>query len=312
MPIQKLIAMLRTPIPNAERLMLENLSSVQILALFEVSLKTGSNRGIYSQLPDAWGMLFSEMYLSAEDLVEEMKSGKHKIGEKQENTLCEFIRAYCARGGPFVKNVIKNGGKIDRAALIMIADLECLAGVGCDGTTAIHQLIDACDKGVRPALIEKAGNKLLSRIYDSRGLPVLFLLFGLTDISTYDLDAIAKVFSKEDLRRIMNRNRTGKDAFTVFTEVSNSLKRHEPGERNAFFVSHAIKTTNPEGDLKMQVRSPDQLSGMSGAQVPAALRKNTEPDDDSTTSASDQYESLMSDSLDNIGKILKSPRDTGR
>jgi hypothetical protein len=292
--------------------MMENLSSDQILVLFEACLKNGSNRSIYSQLPDAWGTLFSEMYLSAEDLVDEMKSGKHKIGEKKESMLREFIRADCASGGAFVKTVIKNGGKIDRAALIMIADLECFAGLEFDGTTAIHQLTDACDKGVRPALIEKAGNKLLSRVYDTRGLPVLFLLLGLTDIGTYDLDAIAKVFSKEDLRRVMNRNRTGKDAFTVFTEVSNSLKCHAPGERNKFFVSHAVKSTNRESDLRMQVRSQDQQAGMSGAQVPAAQRKNAEPDDVSTTNASDHYESLMYDSIYDIAKILKNPQKPGR
>ncbi|MDO9549798.1 MAG: hypothetical protein Q7J03_02380 [Methanoregula sp.] len=292
--------------------MMENLSSEQILTLFEACLKTGSNRNIYSQLPDAWGTLFSEMYLSAEDLVDEMKSGKHKIGEKKESMLREFIRADCASGGAFVKTVIKKGGKIDRAALIMIADLECFGGVEVNGTTAIHQLTDACDKGVRPALIEKAGNKLLSRVYDTRGLPVLFLLFGLTDISTYDLDAIAKVFSKEDLRKIMNSNRTGKDAFTVFTEVSNSLKCHAPRERNKFFVSHAVKSTNMESDLRMQVSSHDQQAGMSGTHVPAAQRKNVEPDDVSTTSASDQYESLMYDSIDDIGKILKNSREPDR
>ena len=233
--------MLRSPIPNAEQTILENIGSVQLLTLFESCLKTGLRGTNVRQLAEAWGTLFSNHYLSAEELVDEMQRGEHRLGVKNEQTLREFVRADCRSGGVFVLNVIKKGGNIDRAALIVIADLEDLAGIEHNGTTAVHLLAGACDKWVRPVLIRRAGKRLLSGVFDSRGIPVIFTVFSLGDLSLHDLDAIAAVLSQEDLKNTMCRNRTGRNALTVFTEIAQSLKSHGSLERHTFFSKSARK-----------------------------------------------------------------------
>jgi hypothetical protein len=247
--------MFRTPIPNAELSTLENLGTAQLLGFFESCLKTGSRVGDYGRLSDAWGTLFSGLYLSGEELIEEMQRGEHRLGAKDERMLREFVSADCRNGGLFVLNVIKKGGTIDRAALIMIADLGDLAGIEHNGTTAIHLLADACDKGLRPALIRKAGNRLLSCVYDRRGIPVIFTIFALGDLCLYDLEAITKVFSEDELKKIMCRTRTGKNALTVFTEIALSLKSHAPLDRHMFFKSTAVKDTDTDRKTGMQIKS---------------------------------------------------------
>lgn len=259
--------MFQTPIQNIEISALENCGSEQLLIIFESCLKVKPKKVDYNKLSDAWGILFSEVYLSTEEMVDEMQRGIHSLGEDKERMLREFIKADCVSGGAFVLTVIKNGGKIDRAALIMIADLENLAGLGHDGTTAVHLLTDACDKKVRPELIERAGKRLLSLVYDSRGLPVIFTIFGLSDLCMQDLDAIAKVFSKDELMRVMNRNRTGKNALEVFTEAHLRLKSHASSERNKFFVPHAIKSTTMGRDLMTQASSHKPHESASDSQV---------------------------------------------
>lgn len=236
--------MFRTPIPNADLSRLESFGSEQLLQIFGSFLKAGPGRANFGQLSDAWGTLFSDLYLSAEELVDEMQSGAHRISGEDERMLQEFIRTDCANGGFFVLNVIKKGGKIDRAALIMIADLEDLAGLEFSGTTAIHLLADACDKGVRPALLTRAGKRLLSSVYDSRGIPVIFTLFALGDLSIHDLNAIENVFSEDELKTVMCRNRTGKNALTVFSEISMSLKRRPSLDRHTFFKTPSVKDTD--------------------------------------------------------------------
>ena len=233
--------MLRSPIPNAEQAILENIGSVQLLTLFESCLKTGLRGTNVRQLAEAWGTLFSNHYLSAEELVDEMQRGEHRLGARNEQILREFLRADCRSGGGFVLNVIKKGGNIDRAALIMIADLDDLAGIEHNGTTAVHLLADACDKWVRPVLIRKAGKRLLSGVFDSRGIPVIFTVFSLGDLSLHDLDAIAAVFSQEDLKNTMCRTRTGRNALTVFMEIAQSLKSRGSLERHTFFGTSARK-----------------------------------------------------------------------
>ena len=188
--------MLRSPIPNAEQAILENIGSAQLITLFESCLKTGLRGTNVRQLAEAWGTLFSNHYLSAEELVDEMQRGEQRLGARNEQILKEFVKADCRSGGVFVLNVIKKGGNLDRAALIMIADLEDLAGIEHNGTTAIHLLADACDKWVRPALIRRAGKRLLSGVFDSRGIPVIFTIFSLGDLSLHDLDAIAALYFK--------------------------------------------------------------------------------------------------------------------
>ena len=130
------IRMFRTPIPNADRSRLENFGTDQLLGLFSSCTKTGSRVVDNSLLSDAWGTLFSRLYLSAGELVDEMQRGEHRLDDEQETMLREFIRADCSKGGLFVLNVIHKGGTIDRAALIMIADLDDFAGIEYNGSTA--------------------------------------------------------------------------------------------------------------------------------------------------------------------------------
>jgi hypothetical protein len=238
--------MFRTPIPNADRSRLENFGTDQLLGLFSFCMKTRSHVVDNNLLSDAWGTLFSRLYLSAEELVDEMQRGEHRLNDEQETLLREFIRADCTKGGLFVLNVIHRGGKIDRAALIMIADLDDFAGIEYNGTTALHLLADTCDKWVRPALIQKEGPRLLSLVYDRRGIPVIFTIYSLGDICLSDLDALAKVFSKDDLKNLMCKSRTGKNALTVFNEIALSLKSHASLERHIFFRPPAMKDTDAD------------------------------------------------------------------
>jgi len=302
--------MFRTPQPNAAMSNLENCGTEQLLGIFEYCLKTGCRTGAYGDLPDAWGILFFSTYLSDRELVDEMQKGEHRLGEDKERMLREFIRADCASGGTFVMDVIKKGGKTDRAALIMIADLENLAGIEHNGMTAIHLLADACDKGVRQALIGRAGKRLLSSVYDQRGIPVLFSIFVLSDLCMSDLDAIAKVFSEDDLRKVMNKSRAGMNALEVFTDASRRLKSHAPSERNRFELIHAVKTTNMGGAIRAQVNTPGHHESVRDAQVKAADGTKTELEKDGMTGASERYEALMPDSQDDIGNIMKKTQKT--
>jgi hypothetical protein len=241
-----LFRMFRTPVPNEDISRLENFRTEQLLTLFGSYLKTRSRVIDYGQLSDAWGMLFSSLYLSGEELIDGMQSGEHRLKETDEHLLREFVRDDCRSGGFFVLNVIKKGGNTDRAALIMIADLEDLACIEYKGTTAIHLLASACDKGVRPVLIQKAGKKLLSAVYDQRGIPVIYTIFGLGDLCMSDLNTIAAVFSKDELKKVMCRNRTGKDALTVFSEIALSLKSHASLDRHMFFKPSAAKDADAD------------------------------------------------------------------
>jgi hypothetical protein len=178
-----------------------------------------------------------------------------------------FIRADCVSGGSFVLDVIKNGGMIDRAALIMIADLEDLTEIEHNGMMAIQLLVQACDKRARPALIKRAGKRLLSRIFDRRGIPLIFTIFGLCDLGVKDLDAIASVFSKDELRNTMSRSRTGKNALEVFMNVSAAMKRYPLRERNAsmvrnaFYIPAAKDTETEDTPKNVRVEKISRLPG---------------------------------------------------
>ena len=50
--------------------------------------------------------------------------------------------------------------------------------------------------------------RLLSQVYDRRGIPTIFLIFSLVDICGDDLDAIAGIFSNDELSG-MNRHGAG-------------------------------------------------------------------------------------------------------
>jgi hypothetical protein len=173
--------------------------------------------------------------------------------------LREFIRADCASGGEFVIDVITSGGKMERAALIMVADLEDLAGIEYKGITAIQLLIEACDKKVRPLLIKRTGKKLLSQTFDRRGLPLIFSLFGLCDISAKDLDAIDSLFTRDELRNIMSSKKTGNTALDVFTSLSAAMKRYPSMdrnalERNAFYIPAAKDTKNEDDERPVKIK----------------------------------------------------------
>jgi hypothetical protein len=245
--------MFRTPLPGGRTDRLEQLKPDQILTIFASCLQRGYRRDLHSDFAAAWGNLFSTLYLSADDLVTGMQAGEHPLGEAGERILREFIKTDCAAGGFFILDVISKGGNIDRAALIMIADMNDIASVEHNGTTALHLLADACDKRVRPVMIERAGKRLLSSVYDRRDLPVLFLIFGLTDLCGDDLDAIAKIFSRDDLRMVMSRNRTGRNALVVFMEAAGKLKRYAPLERHAFEATRAIRDAQPENSSGVRV-----------------------------------------------------------
>jgi hypothetical protein len=298
--------MFRTPIPTTEISQLENCSPEQLLAIFESCVQNGFRRMETGLISGAWGMLFSHYYLSAEELVEEVESGEHRLGEAREQMLRVFIKADCARGSPFVMDVIRKGGKIDRAALIMIAELEDLATIELNGTTALHLLADACDKGVRPALIRRAGKRLLSQVFDRRGIPVIFSIYALGDLSTYDLKAIAKVYSRDELRQVMSRNRSGKNALTVFDELSAGLKIRASMDRNTFFKTNALKSTNTEGELRSQV---DPVAGSLSPNA-ASGRRSMDPGSGSLSDTGG-FDALRADAPDAISTMMKKRPDSG-
>jgi CheY-like chemotaxis protein len=236
----------KTPIPNMALTLLENSEHEDLLGIFETCLKKRTIRSECVRLADAWRVLFSGMHLSGAELVEEMQAADHKLGVPRQRMLCEFIKADCASGGRFVLKVIKEGGVIDRAALIMVADLKDLAGVVQDGTPAIHLLATSCDMRVRPTLIRKAGTQLLSSVFDRNGMPVLYLIFGMGNISRFDLEAIAEVFSKEDLKKTMVQSRLGRNALEVFNELSTVLGMNKPRKQRSDPAGDTDKTLNKQ------------------------------------------------------------------
>ncbi len=269
--------MIYTPIPTTNIMQMEKYTPDQLLSIFETCLKTGSLKAQHGLLYDAWATLFSKLYLTPEELIDSMENGEHRLGVENEQILREFIKADCATRGIFVLNVIKKGGMMDRAALIMIADLTDLAGFEHERSTGLHMLVTACDKRVRPALIKKAGKELLSNVYDYRDIPALFVVLGLSDLSVADLDAIEKVFSKEDLRQVMSRRRMGRNALEVFYEFSPGIRQYGSRDRNVFSINPAIKTTNMEEDGAVQGGAPVKLNNVS-APAKAAAGEKMEPD----------------------------------
>jgi len=230
--------MLRTPSPNARLSKLERCGSQELFGILERCLKSGSTNTPYGPLAAVWGRLFSELFLSAEELIDDITRGECRVCDHHERMLKDLIRADCACGGPFILDVIRSGGKIDRTALIMYADMDDLLGVEYSGKPALLLLLEVCDKRVRPVLIRKAGTRL--RTYDRRGIPLIFSVFGLCDLGTEDLDAMASVFTDDDLRKIMSRSRNGKTAFEEFMNVSAQIRRYNPRERNAMIERNAF------------------------------------------------------------------------
>ena len=297
--------MLRPSIPNSEKSYLENCKPQQLLGIFGSCMKTGPKGNQYGLLPDAWGILFSNMYLSPVELVDDMRSRKHQLGGENEHLLRQFIKADCASRGTFVLNVIKKGGMIDRSALMMIADLGDLAGLERDGTTAIHLLVTACDRRVRPELIRRLGSRLLSSLYDRNGMPVLLSIFELSDVCIHDLDAITQVFSDDDLRKVLAKNRMGKNALEIFTEISQSIEGKATRDRNTFSVNHAVKNTNTVNVVRQQINSPVQHEGPSAPGVKTVIGKNPEPGKSTITHTPHPSGPVIPDSPKKPGKLQK-------
>ena len=205
----------KTPIPNSEISRLGELRTRGVCLVSSRPARTGSDGPSPAGLYMPGGYSSPGMHLSGVEPVEEMQAGQHRLGEDREAMLRGFIRADCASGGRFGPTVIKEGGMIDRAALIMIADLEDLAvscRTHCD-SPAGHFLRQAGETGP----IRKAGSRCCSpRSLIRNGMPVRFLVFGLGTISRYDLEAIAS-FSKEDSKRPWSRAGWGRNALQVFT-----------------------------------------------------------------------------------------------
>jgi len=295
--------MLRPPVPNTRISRLERCDSHELLGIFELCLKTGSRRTKYGRLPDVWGILFSRLYMSPVELVDEMQGGEHRLDGESARMLREFIKADCAGGGAFVLSVIKKGGMIDRSALIMIVDLADLASVEHDGTTAIHLLMGACDRRVRPVLITRAGSGLLSGVYDRNGMPVLLSIFGLSDLCTSDLDAIAKVFPKDELRKVMCRNRMGRSALEVFTEVSAMLEGTSSQDRNTFFTARAVRDADMDG--ARQVDPHVRIEGGTGPELMAEARKTSGTGNRNTTGTPVRHTSVIPSAPDGADRMMK-------
>ena len=279
----------------------------QIFQLFESSCKT--KRGALSSkiLADAWGLLFSGIYLCAEELVEGMQKGEHLLGKEREKILCEFIRGDAKTGGSFVLEVCRNGGNIDRASLIIIADPVDLAHIEHHGSTALHLLTEACDRGIRPSLIKQMGKKALSELYDARGMPILFAIFGLKDLNRDDLAAIGREFTKDELRAVKVRNRTGRNGLVLYTEANRQLTGREPDERNTFAAPGAVKKTNLRGQIGSQMKSRatnGRDSHLAGTDVMGESRG----DDDKpsgTPGSSERYHDMMANPVDNFRGMVQ-------
>ncbi len=295
--------MLRSSNPGSQREQLERLGTGQLFGLFESCSKTPATAVPYEDLAEAWGILFSKIYLSAEELVHGMQGGEHLLGEEKERVLREFIHADCRKGGFFVLEVIRKGGNFDRAALFMIADLEDLAGVESGTTTALHMLAEACDKTVRPAFIERAGKRVLSELYDGRGLPAIFTILGSTDLSRQDLNAIGHAFTRDDLKRAKHKNRTGRSGLEVYIEASRRLKGQPPGERHTIENRQAVKSTNLRGAIKSQTRSQGSGGPFSGSDVMGESRRDG--GDTGKAGARERYDDLITHPLDDFGKLVQ-------
>jgi len=295
------------PVPGSGRERLEDLTTDQLFGLFAFYAAKKSSTAVPSKdLAEAWGLLFSGLYLAAEELVSAMQSGDHRLSPEREETLTGFIRADCHSGGAFVLAVARSGGKIDRAALIMLANLSDLGSVSSGGSTALHLLAAACDRRVRPVLIERAGKTALSGIFDARGVPVLFTILGLSDITRQDIAAVEKVFSKDEMRAIKCRNRAGRNGLQMYTEVLRGLKTHEPRERNAFAIARAVKNTKLGGSgMRPGPRNAARQDARHHARDVMGESTPGERALEGTPDISERYGDLTTSPLDTFGGLAR-------
>jgi CheY-like chemotaxis protein len=291
-----------TPIPYSIDSSLERATPRQLFELFESSLKGGPKKPDFRTLTVAWGLLFSSLFLSTMEVQSELHN---KISTENLAMLREVVKVDCAGQGRFVFNVIKKGGQIDRSALIMIADLQDLAGIEEDGVPAIHMLTKACDKSTRPILIERAGKQLLSSVFDRDGLPVFFTIMSMGNLSTYDLDVIEKVFSKDDLRQIMIQKRTGRNGLEIFTEISTRMRGNLAIQRKTFTNVRPEATGTDKGVSGPPENLPVPDEKGKGMPVDEETVCPEEPGDDHKSAICQQDASSMTDSGDTRNKSIK-------
>jgi len=227
---------LRMAMPHSSLSWIEKATPRQLIELFESTFADGPKRPDPGTLFMAWGALFSSLFLSSSDLQNDIDT----ISREDRELLCRVIHDDCVRhGGRFVFTILRKGANLDRAALVVIANLNDLAAVSQDGEPAINLLIKTCDKSIRPLLIEKAGKRLLAGVCDRDGIPVLFTVFGLGDLSVYDIEAIDRVFSKEELKKVVPKTGLGRSAFDAYTEIATRLRESLAHQRKSFMNARA-------------------------------------------------------------------------
>jgi len=227
---------LRMAMPHSSLSWIEKASPRQLIELFGSSFTDGSKRPDTGTLFMAWGTLFSSLFLSSSDLQNDIDT----ISREDRELLCRVIHDDCTRrGGKFVFTILQKGANLDRAALVVIANLNDLATVAQDGEPAINMLIKTCDKSIRPLLIEKAGKRLLAGVNDRDGIPALFTVFGLGDLSVYDIEAVEKVFTKEELKKIVPKTGLGRSAFDAYNEVATRIRQSLAHQRKSFMNARA-------------------------------------------------------------------------
>ena len=183
----------KTPIPNMALTLLENCEHEELLDIFETCLKKRTIRSECVRLADAWRILFSDMHLFRAELVEEMQAADHKLGVARQRMLCEFIKADCAGGGRFYKS--HNGRRGDRPGGTdhgrrPEGSCRCYSGRYTGDPPAGHFLRHESETDPD----QESRTQLLSSVFDRNGMPGAVLIFGMGNISRFDLEAIAEVF----------------------------------------------------------------------------------------------------------------------
>lgn len=276
---------LRIPMAHSSLTWIEKATPRQLIDLIGSSLTDGQKKPDDTTLLMAWGTLFSNLFLSSSDLQIDLDL----ISDEDRELLKKVIHEDCARSGKFVFTLIKKGANLDRSALIMIANLNDLGRVEQDGEPALLLLMKTCEKSIRPALIVKAGKTLLAGIYDSNGVPLIFTVFGLSDLSIYDIDAIDKVLTKEQLKKIMPKSGLGRSALDAYTEIATRMRENLALQRKSFMNARAA-TPEPESEDAGPQEQDDESSG-----VLVHASTKTKPGNTGTSPPADQGMPLAAD-----------------
>ena len=260
---------LRIPMGRSSINWIEKATPGQLIELIGSSLAEGTKKPDDNTLFMAWGTLFSDLFLSSSDLQTDIDT----ISEEDRDLLKKVIHEDCARSGKFVFSIIKKGANLDRSALVMIASLNDLARVEQDGEPALLLLMKTCDKSIRPALIVKAGKTLLAGIYDSNGVPLIFTVFGLSDLSVYDIDAIDKVLTKEQLKKIVPKSGLGRNALDTYTEIATRMRENLAHQRKSFMNARVAAPEPEKSDFGPHEQDDDSSGVLVHANTAAKPKK---------------------------------------